>query len=921
MRLLFLLASLAIGHAAAAQVTAPADAIEKLLARLEQVIASGDRSALVAMASPDADTDAIERIVEPSAGKPTRVVIKERDRQQLERGRQRLLLEVFVERGTEGELVTWGMDLDPRGGADWRIEALERLTRVGGLYRLTLNSSRQFDIRNLTLRGTDLTIEMATGSAFVAETVDGPTAVVLVGRGRMRFAPPDEAERTQVRIFAGSDALTAEFDGALIRVRPSEFESRFPSDALVRRDAVTSDFRRAGEIFEEFIGKTLQLDLTDLSRDRWSLIPSSGDLIAEVRTRQYGNLTYARAGSEAEDVTIFDRRRRRNIAVYASPAKLASRGQFYSEDDLVDYDVLAYEIEASFSPERLWINGTARLRIKPRSSYMTTMQLKLAEALTVRGVYAQGMGRLLHLRVVGQNSLILSLPAPVQPDTELVLTVVYSGRLESQELEREAIAVQQQQQQQQERESAAMPLEPRFLYSNRSYWYPQSTVTDYALATLRLTVPQEFDVVASGTRAGPPKPSAASAGSGQRPHQTFTFECDRPARYLSFVASRLNPVTSAKLDIRTAPASTDVRPLRSDGQGTLGTPSSFRSSSIDEPSPRPSDPAPAPAAENTSFALTVQANPRQMGRARSFGEQASSILQFYASILGEAPYPSFTLAVTENDLPGGHSPAYFAVLNQSLPTSPVVWQNDPVAFENFPSFFIAHELAHQWWGQAVGWKNYHEQWLSEGFAQYFATLYAEKDRGHDVFDSIVRKMRRWAIDSSPQGPVYLGYRLGHIKGDSRVFRAIIYNKAAMVLHMLRRLVGDDPFFWGMRRFYAEWRFRKAGTDDFRKAMEASSGRDLTTFFQAWIHGSGIPRLRFSYQTPDPASVLVRFEHVGEQIEVPVTVTLTYASGETEEFVVPVSERTVERKLAVKAGATLRRVEANADHAALAEIEK
>jgi hypothetical protein len=463
MRLPFLLASLAISHAAAAQVPAPADAIEKLVARLEQVIASGDRSALVAMAAPDADTAAIERIVEPSAGKPTRVVIKGAigNRSNAAGATAARGVRRARQRRQAGD-VGHGSRSARRCGLANRGARTAHARRRS--VRLNLNPSRQFDIRNLTLRGTDLTIEMATGSAFVAETVDGPTAVVLVGRGRMRFAPPDEAERTQVRIFSGSDALTAEFDGVLVRVRPSEFESRFPSDALVRRDAVTAEFRRAGEIFEEFIGKTLQLDLTDLSRDRWSLIPSSGDLIAEVRTRQYGNLTYARAGSEAEDVTIFDRRRRRNIAVYASPAKLASRGQFYSEDDLVDYDVLAYEIEASFSPERLWINGTARLRIKPRSSYMTTMQLKLAEALTVRGVYAQGMGRLLHLRVVGQNSLILSLPAPVQPDNELVLTVIYSGRLESQELEREAIAVQQQQQQQQqERETAAMPLEPRYL--------------------------------------------------------------------------------------------------------------------------------------------------------------------------------------------------------------------------------------------------------------------------------------------------------------------------------------------------------------------------------------------------------------------------------------------------------------------------
>ena len=112
--------------------------------------------------------------------------------------------------------------------------------------------------------------------------------------------------------------------------------------------------------------------------------------------------------------------------------------------------------------------------------------------------------------------------------------------------------------------------------------------------------------------------------------------------------------------------------------------------------------------------MTVKANPRQTGRARSLAEQASAILQYYASIVGEAPYPTFTLAVTEAEVPGGHSPAYFAVLNQVLPTQPILWRSDPVNFEGFPGFYLAHELAHQWWGQAVGWKNYHEQWLSEG---------------------------------------------------------------------------------------------------------------------------------------------------------------------------------------------------------------
>ncbi len=85
---------------------------------------------------------------------------------------------------------------------------------------------------------------------------------------------------------------------------------------------------------------------------------------------------------------------------------------------------------------------------------------------------------------------------------------------------------------------------------------------------------------------------------------------------------------------------------------------------------------------------------------------------------------------------------------------------DPVAFSSYPSFFLAHELAHQWWGQAVGWKNYHEQWLSEGVAQYFAALYAEREGGPEVFGEVIEQMRRWSLRHSAQGPVYLGNRLG-----------------------------------------------------------------------------------------------------------------------------------------------------------------
>jgi aminopeptidase N len=183
---------------------------------------------------------------------------------------------------------------------------------------------------------------------------------------------------------------------------------------------------------------------------------------------------------------------------------------------------------------------------------------------------------------------------------------------------------------------------------------------------------------------------------------------------------------------------------------------------------------------------------------------------------------------------------------------------------------------------------------------------------------VLRQMRKWALDESDQGPVYLGYRLGHIKGESRVFRAIVYNKGAMILHMLRRLLGDEVFFAGLRQFYSEWKFKKAGTDDFRVAMERASTRDLGRFFDAWVYDSDVPTLKFT-STIAGTEAQVRFEHQGEVIPLAVTVSVIYNDGQMEEIVVPVTDKVAERTLTLKSA--VRSIEANRDYGAVAEIIK
>jgi aminopeptidase N len=198
-------------------------------------------------------------------------------------------------------------------------------------------------------------------------------------------------------------------------------------------------------------------------------------------------------------------------------------------------------------------------------------------------------------------------------------------------------------------------------------------------------------------------------------------------------------------------------------------------------------------------------------------------------------------------------------------------------------------------------------------------MYAQKTRGDRVFADMLRQFRRWALSESDQGPVYLGYRLGHIKSDLRVFRALVYNKGAAVLHMLRRLVGDQVFFAGLRNFYEDRRYQKAGTDDFERAMEAASGRVLDRFFERWIYGGEIPRVSYQAAIAD-TQVTLRFEQTSEGVfDIPVTVTVVYPNGRTTDVVVALSDRVVER--AIPTEGRVRDVQVNRDSAALAEFDE
>lgn len=193
---------------------------------------------------------------------------------------------------------------------------------------------------------------------------------------------------------------------------------------------------------------------------------------------------------------------------------------------------------------------------------------------------------------------------------------------------------------------------------------------------------------------------------------------------------------------------------------------------------------------------------------------------------------------------------------------------------------VVHEVAHQWWGDAVTERDWDDVWLSEGFATYFTHLYAEQFAGRDAF---VRGLRNdiativAAQKALPDQPV-IHRNISDMRG---VLNRLVYQKGSWVLHMLRGTIGTEHFWAGIREYYQRYRDRNASTSDLRQVMERQSGTDLSWFFDQWLNRPGMPKLSGGWRY-DAAAKQITIElsqvHTGLPYRLPLQVGIAGATG-------------------------------------------
>jgi len=203
---------------------------------------------------------------------------------------------------------------------------------------------------------------------------------------------------------------------------------------------------------------------------------------------------------------------------------------------------------------------------------------------------------------------------------------------------------------------------------------------------------------------------------------------------------------------------------------------------------------------------------------------------------------------------------------------------------NFNRSLVAHELAHQWFGDAVTCGSWHDIWLNEGFATYSEALIHEQFDGQNSFDSWKNDANSF-ITSQPGGSVY-------VQDTTDIWRIfdsrLSYRKGAMVLNMLRLKLGDNDFFQGLQNYVNQKSFQYVLTADFQTVMENQSGENLTEFFNDWIYGEGFPTYQILVSQTAPHQYTVNVQQITSHnsvdfFEMPLPFIFTDDNGHSYEI--------------------------------------
>ncbi len=685
----------------------------------------------------------------------------------------------------------WRLDLI-RDRGHWLIQEKSVLGEEKNLYKVSIPSERVERADRVEIDHVDIHMQFKDALLFYDNIPLTETALLVIGEGQVKFSPSSPREKHQLELIFKKDTLQDHLEYVYVRCSDEFFKSNIK---IVKQEAQNSavsrkDLNEAHSLFRRFHSRSFTIE-NSLTGGLLSFLPKGEEAVFEIKAKERGNFTYIYSPFAEEEVNLYQWEKNRIINLYSPTLEEEKKRLFISFSRL--FKISDYEIDIHFNPKNSYISGKAKLTVKSKVESLDGIKLKLHPNLEVLRIYDGKKQELFYTRDKLRKFLYVYFYNMPRDEKTQTLEIFYRGKLVPEKQAEDVISSYQYQ-------DTIILNQPKYqthLYTRSAYWYPAPSDEEYFTARLKIIVPPGFTCISNGKlverstlESLEDVEDLEKIGSS-----VFIFENESPLKYLSFIVGEFKTMDEVSSPL----------PFQY-----------FRGTEIH------------------GFRWDL------------FGESIK-IFNFYQKMFGDYPFEKFSIVHRFWPQGGGHSPASFIVLNER---PRVVGQRrfqpegSPVNLSRWKEYFIAHEIAHQWWGQGLSWGSYHDQWLSEGLAQFASVTYLREKYGEGAYSQIMKNFSSWTRKKSEWGAIMMGSRISY--SDFEAYQAIVYNKAALVLNMLKDLLGEDVFFQALREFFDRYKYSAPRSKEFFNTFEEISGIDLDVFFKGWFESYRLPDVKVTH---------------------------------------------------------------------------
>jgi len=713
------------------------------------------------------------------------------------------------------------------------------------LNALRVTPHQVYYVRELLLRRDAVRLSLDEGKlAFLAAYGGRLTGAVFTGCGRVLAVPRDPVEKRSLARFLGQPLLDQSFSRAYLRFTDNAGEE------------LLEQLRQAGAQPADEPSFAEEWDPVVANLNPWHSLRILTDWLAEKP------MPYFYAGLQGDAAGPFDvlvDNRRSEQVLVGQPRWLAGvryydvwasfRRAITEESITAPFIPVGYAIETSIQADRT-LEGSATLTMRAVRGGERIVSLELSRFLTVQSAEDAGGNALVffqneamnrhEIAQRGNDALLVVLPAAARADEEFRLRIHYHGSVIS---------------------DAGNGV---YFVGDRGSWYPHlGNTANFTPFELSFHWPHRLQLVATGKK-------LEEREEGDWRMGRWRSEAPIPVAGFNLGEYATETVDAGSLKIE----------LYANRQLEQAIVERFRRTLPGPPVPQSPIKGPGPPFSTPIVLQDTAPSPASV--LRQLGLEIAEATRFCERFNGSFPFER--LAVSQ--IPGTFGQGWPGLLYLSTFSflTPEAQRRAGLSErtqEHFTEIVPYHEVAHQWWGNLVGWDSYHDQWIHEGLANYIAMLYADTKKTPEQalaawLDRYRRELTAKAAGQSEPandaGPLVLGYRLRTSKSP-HAFERVVYSKGSWVFHMLRVMLRepgaknpDARFAELLAGLLESHRYRALSTEDLQRALERvmtpamalEGGRSMDWFFDQWVRSTDIPRYSVEFTVrPQGKGFLVR----------------------------------------------------------------